>query len=409
MRLSLLSMSFFLVVLVVIHTIFLGAKCPSFDIPVAYQHVRSGKVVAAYFGCWDKYSCNYQVEDIEKVADTLTHVLYAFAKPNELTAKCELADPWADLGANLEHRKQIGGNFEKLLALKQKYPHLKILLSVGGGTYSKSLSNIAAQGKIDTFINSVVQLLERYEYSFDHSKDQGKQSYWFEYAGLFDGVDVDWEWFNGITDTDVEAYHELIIGLSKKLRKKNMMLTSAIQVDQKTIQALEPYKISSYIDWFHIMTYNYGGPSSSGVSMNAPICNQYSDYSIEESVNMLMAHGISPAKMVLGIPLYGHVYDKTVPRLGSAFKKTAKTGAFTYSQIKNTYLNNADCTTKWHEKSLVPYAYCSADQIFVSYDDEASVQMKFDYAKKKRLQGVFFWRLSGDDADHSLVRSIKKR
>ena len=145
MRLSLLSIIFFLVVLVTMHTFFLNSKCPSFDMPVEYQHVRSGKVVAAYFGCWDKYACNYKVEDIEKIADTLTHIIYAFAKPNPVTATCELADPWADLGANLEHRKKVGGHFAELLQLKKKYPHLKVLLSIGGGTYSKQLSEIAQE------------------------------------------------------------------------------------------------------------------------------------------------------------------------------------------------------------------------------------------------------------------------
>jgi chitinase len=408
MRLSLLSVTFFITVLILMHTIFLTSKCPSFDMPVAYQNVRSGKVVAAYFGCWDKYSCSYEIENIEKVANIITHVIYAFAKPNSENCTCELSDAWADLGANFEHRKKVGGHFGKLLELKKKYPHLKILLSVGGGTYSKQFSKIAGQGKVQEFIDSIVQLLNRYEYLFDHSKHGSEQSHWFEYPGLFDGVDIDWEWNSTVLHQDVQAYHELLIGLWKKLHKKNMILTSAIQVDQKIIKVLELYKVAQYVDWFHVMTYNYGGPNVSGISMNAPICNQHSGYSIEESINMLMSYGVSPAKMVLGIPLYGHVYDKTVPKLGSPFEKTSKTGAFTYNQIKNIYLDNPDCTTKWHEKSLVPYAYCADDQVFVSYDDESSVKAKFEYAKKKRLQGVFFWRLSGDDEHHSLIRSIKQ-
>lgn len=408
MRLSLLSVTFFLVVLVFIHTVFLISECPSFDMPVAYQHVRPGKVVAAYFGGWDKYSSNYDVSDIEKVAHVITHVIYAFAKPNSQTATCDLADVWADLGANLEHRKKVAGHFGKFLELKKKFPHLKILLSVGGGTYSKALSEIAKQGKISKFIDSVMQLLNRYEYVFDHSKNGNEHSHIFEYPGLFDGIDIDWEWTGKVPDEDVVAYHELLIGLSKQLKRKNMILTSAIQVDQKILNALGLYRVIPYVDWFHVMTYNYGGPNGSGISMNAPICNPHSGYNIEESINNLMANGISPAKMVLGIPLYGHVYDKTVPRLGSSFAKTSKTGALAYNQIKNIYLDDPGCRTKWHERSFVPYAYCPTDEVFVSYDDEASIRKKYEYAKKKRLQGVFFWRLSGDDENHSLIRSIKK-
>jgi chitinase len=407
MRFSIISISFFLVILITMHAFFVVAECPT-GVPVAYEHVRPGRVVAAYFGGWDKYQADYNVEDIEKVADVLTHVIYAFAKPNGATATCELADVWADLGANFEHRKKVGGNFGKLLKLKEKYPHLKILLSVGGGTYSKAFSEIAAQGKIKTFVRSVMQLLDRYEYVYEHSQDQGERSHIFEYSGLFDGIDIDWEWSKSVPQEDVDAYHDLIKRLSVALKNKSkkMILTTAIQVNAKIVQALSLASIAAYVDWFNVMSYNYGGPQATGISMNAPICNQWSDYSIDGSINNLMAMGVSPAKMVLGVPLYGHVYDKTNSKLGSSFEKTEKTGTLRYNQIKDLYLDNPDCDVKWHSKSHVPYAYCANDQVFVSYDDETSIKLKFMYAKKKRLKGIFFWRLSGDDNDHNLIRVI---
>lgn len=408
MRFSIISISFFLVILITMHAFFSLAECPA-PVPVAYEHVRPGKVVAAYFGGWDKYRATYKVEDIEKIADVLTHVIYAFAKPNAETGLCKLADEWADLGANFEHRKKVGGNFGKLLQLKQKYPHLKILLSVGGGTYSKAFSEIAAQGKMAQFIRSIVQILERYEYVYEHSEHETEHSHWFEYQGLFDGVDIDWEWAGTVPQEDVYVYTDFIKQLSAALRKKSkkMILTAAIQVNAKIIQALSLADIAQYVDWFNIMSYNYGGPNGTGISMNAPICNQWSDYSIDGSISNLMAMGISPAKMVLGIPLYGHVYDKTKSKLGSTFEKTEKTGAFRYNQIKDLYLDNPNCDIKWHSKSHVPYAYCPDDQIFVSYDDQTSIKLKSMYAKQKRLKGIFFWRLSGDDENHSLIRAIK--
>ncbi len=187
-----------------------------------------------------------------------------------------------------------------------------------------------------------------------------------------------------------------------------MILTAAIQVNSKVTSALNLSEVASYVDWFNVMSYNYGGPKGTGISMNAPICNQWSDYSIDGSINSLISLGVSPAKMVLGIPLYGHVYDKTSSKLGSPFEKTSKTGTLRYNQIKDLYLDNPDCTVKWHPKSYVPYAYCPDDQVFVSHDDEDSIKIKSMYAKQKRLKGVFFWRLSGDDSDHNLIRAIKE-
>ena len=89
------------------------------------------------------------------------------------------------------------------------------------------------------------------------------------------------------------------------------------------------------------------------------------------------------------------------------FARTEKTGSFRYEQIKDLYLDNPDCYKKWNKKSQVPYAYCPADEIFVSYDDEDSIAHKVAYARQKLLKGIFFWRLSGDDKDHSLIKSVK--
>lgn len=407
MKFSFITISFFLFVLLVTHAFFIVTECPA-PIPDAYAAVKPGNVVAAYFAGWDKYG-QYQVSNIEPIASVLTHIIYAFAKPNPETGDCELVDLWADIGANFEHRKKVGGNFGQLLQLKQKYPHLKILLSVGGGTYSKYFSQIAQKGLLSHFVQSTMKVMSQYSYTYQHSKDGDTRHHLFQYPDLFDGVDLDWEWSAGqVGEQDVLAYQELIKLFSCELKHKKhkKMLTTALQASPKIIASLPLADIASYIDWYNVMAYDFGGATAPGVSMNAPICNQWSGFSVDNSITLIMQAGVSPEKMVLGIPLYGHVYDKTVAKLGSTFEKTERTGAFSYDQIKSMYLENPGCFIKWHAVSQVPYAYCADDGVFVTYDDERSVKNKISYAKKKLLQGVFFWRLSGDDDNHSLIKVL---
>lgn len=412
MKFSMISISFFLVILFLTHAFVIVPECPT-PVPAQYKSLKPGKVVAAYFASWDKYG-RYKVADIEPIARTLTHVIYAFAKPNPKTGMCELPDPWADIGANFQHRKKVGGHFGQLLQLKKKYPHLKILLSVGGGSYSKYLVDIAQRNMIKQFARSVVSLLDRYDYEYEHSDHKTDHVHTFEYSELFDGIDVDWEW-SGITmqSEHVDAYHELIRHLSQmlsarsKVQGKKSLLTCAVEVQPKIIETSRLADIAKHVDWFHVMAYDFGGVRSPGVSLNAPICNQWSGYSIDGSIDKLIHSGISPKKLVLGIPLYGQVYDKTKERIGSPFERTEKTGSFRYDQIKNLYIDNPDCYTKWHNTSKVPFAYCPSEEVFVSYDDPQSVKIKANYARQKCLNGVFFWRLSGDDDNHSLVKAVK--
>jgi chitinase len=91
-------------------------------------------------------------------------------------------DSWNDVGTNLY------GNFRAIYKLKQENRHLKVLLSIGGWTYSPSFHpivvNPAARAK---FVESSVKILEDY--------------------GL-DGLDIDYEYPQN--DEQARGYVELL-------------------------------------------------------------------------------------------------------------------------------------------------------------------------------------------------------
>lgn len=413
MRFSIITISFLMSVFMLTRMTQSSVVCPV-PVPEQFANVQPGNIVAAYFASWDGYGDNkYTVEDMHAIGHKLTHVMYAFAKPNSQTGMCELQDPWADVGANQEFRKKLGGNFAKLLEFKKKFPHVKVLLSIGGGTFSKHISDIVKKGMWSNFVKSCVDLLDRYEHTFKHSQTGEEQKVMFEYEGLFDGLDFDWEWLNNVVpEADARAYDDMIVLFHKLLREralkygKKPLLTIALQVNASVYKALNLRKIVQYVDWFHVMAYNFTGPFSDGIGFNAPLCNPWSSYSIDNAIHGLMSLGVSPAQLVLGVPLYGHVFDQTDKKIGSPFQATGITGPLSYGLIRKNYVKNKSCEYKWHDKSSVPYMYCSKDKVFVSFDDERSVKEKAEYARQKHLKGLVFWRLGGDDDNHSLVHAI---
>lgn len=112
------------------------------EVPVEY----AGNKIVGYFAQWGIYGRDYQVADIP--GHKLTHINYAFVGIDGTTLEVKSVDKYADfekvfpadngLPAQTwdEASAMRAGNFGRMRQLKQKYPHLKLMLSVGGWTLS---------------------------------------------------------------------------------------------------------------------------------------------------------------------------------------------------------------------------------------------------------------------------------
>jgi chitinase len=129
------------------------------SITTASVSQASAKIVIGYYASWSAYS-GYTPLNI--AASHLTHINYAFANISD-DLKIALGDPSVD-----------PSNFTKLNELKQMYPQLKTLISVGGWDDSGKFSDAALTDLSRTaFADSVVAFIKQYG---------------------FNGVDIDWEY-----------------------------------------------------------------------------------------------------------------------------------------------------------------------------------------------------------------------
>lgn len=85
-------------------------------------------------------------------------------------------DRWDESGTNLY------GNFKQLYLLKKKNRHLKLMLSIGGWTYSPSFHPVVVNPSLrQKFVESSIELLENYgidgldvDYEYPSNEDQAR-------------------------------------------------------------------------------------------------------------------------------------------------------------------------------------------------------------------------------------------
>ncbi|HEX2282288.1 MAG TPA: glycosyl hydrolase family 18 protein, partial [Thermomicrobiales bacterium] len=135
---------------------------------------RPGRIVGYYAG-WTSQTRHYTPADIP--ADQLTHVNYAFGLIDP-DGRAMLGDAEADTGqTHPSAGRDPGGNFRQLKELKERHPHLRTLISIGGWAGSGRFSDaVATEQARREFVASCVEL------------------FLTRWPGVFDGIDIDWEY-----------------------------------------------------------------------------------------------------------------------------------------------------------------------------------------------------------------------
>ena len=173
--------------------------------PAGGEH---GSRVVGYFLEWGIYGRGYRVKDVATSgsAAKLTAINYAFgnvAPDGAGGIACKLGDEWADYqvpwtaeqsvtGTEITWPRPILGNFQQLQALKERYPNVKVLISLGGWTWSRYFSDAALTPESrERFVASCIDLFIKGNLPDPGWGGMGGPG---AAAGVFDGIDLDWEW-----------------------------------------------------------------------------------------------------------------------------------------------------------------------------------------------------------------------
>lgn len=360
--------------------------------------------VVAYFVEWGVYARDYHVADIP--ADKITHINYAFAKVEN--GKVVVWDSYAALEKFYPETDSwngppgtIRGNFNQLRLLKERYPHIKVLISVGGWTGSGDFSTIAAtQEGRKTFAQSALDLIQTYH---------------------FDGVDIDWEYpVSGGLQPGRAEDRENFTRLLRELRDTlgdEYLLTIASSGNPDRLALLEIEDFVPYLDWINVMTYDYHGSweaNGGKTGHNAPLYNNNDPvsphFNIHSAVSYLIERGVPTQKIVVGLAFYGRSAAGVQGEEGLYAPFTGpgpgsfEDGLLDYKDIKKNYLEKNEYDYFWDETAKVPYLFNQDRREFVSFDDSRSIEGKASYVAGNDLSGVMFWELSGDNGE--LIEAI---
>lgn len=417
----------------------LGAAGPTES--AAGTRTRGGHVVG-YFIEWGIYGRNYKVKDVKTSgsAERLTVINYAFgnvAPDGAGDIVCKLGDEWADYqkpwtadesvtGEEVTWPRPILGNFQQLQALKQQYPHLKVLISLGGWTWSKYFSDAAlTKQSRERFVSSCVDLFIKGDIAPPGWGGMGGPG---AAAGVFDGIDVDWEWpgsegnaGNIIRPEDKQNYTRLLAEFRKQLHAhgkrtgRDYLLSAFLPASAAKIDAgLEVPDIFGFLSFATVQGYDFHGTWESTTNHQSNLYTSPSDpssprYSGDAVVNEYLLRGAPAKEIVLGVPFYSRGWTGVAaanhglyqPAAGAA-PGTWEAGVDDYEVVKQRL---ASGFTR-HEDTAAGAAWLFDGTTFWTFDDAPIMAAKAGYARQRRLGGLMFWELSGDTPDGELIAAI---
>ncbi|OHF00631.1 chitinase 1 [Colletotrichum orchidophilum] len=335
----------------------------------------------------------------------ITHVLYAFAdiEPNGTVIS---SDPWADTGkpfgneSTTEPGNNAYGLVKQLYLKKMTNRNLKVVLSIGGYNWSPKFEPVAAdETRRATFVSSAIKLMSDF--------------------GM-DGLDLDYE-FPNTTDKNencIKLLSELRAGLDSYSAKYadgyHFTLGFPAPAGPQNYKAFDFKAMDKSLDFWSLMAFDFAGgwENTTGHQSNV-FPSTRNPQSTKASVERAFADyvdggGISPAKINLGVPLYGRAFSNT-KGLGKTYGglpngTLGQAGIYLYKDLPRP-----GATVHWDGTAKATYSYDNATRELVTFDDLKSVKYKQAYIKKKNLGGAMFWDAAGDKAgNESLVHRMAK-
>ena len=402
-------------------------------------------LLVGYFGQWSLYSDPpYTLKDLalnNKVA-MLDQLNYAQAFVTG--GHCSIADPNADLNHVFTAANSVNGqpddpatpfhgHLHQLAELKSAYPRLKVLISLEGRAADFAFD--ARPENRQAFLASCVDLFLK-----------GNLAPNIRAPGLFDGIDVDWEYPQG---ADAANFLDLLTELRRQmdLVRPGLKLSIAVGPSPRMYDGVDFTMAAAKVDEIGLMTYDFAGPwmqrtgfiaplyrvslpeqengagpartpaptgsnptasttpsaeaaaPAGSLPASAPAPSPPPSGGIAGSVQAFLAAGVPAAKLLIGVPFYGYGWTQVPEVANGVFQEgTPIRGDRPYHYIQSLI---AGSRVYRDPRSETPWLFDG--DAFWTFDDPVSIQAKAAYALEHELGGLMIWELSEDTPQGALL------
>jgi chitinase len=302
--------------------------------------------------------------------DKLTHIIFSF---------CHLS------GNELHvSNARDTATIERLVALKEKHPQLKVILSLGGWGGCKSCPDVFStdSGRRE-FARSARQLSDYF-----HT----------------DGIDLDWEYpaLENVpgypyAPQDKDNFTAVVRLLRKTLDRKAEISFAAGGFTRFLQTSIDWKQIGPLVDYVNLMTYDLVNGYATVTGHHTPLYSTLEQVeSTDNAIRWLDSAGVPMKKLVIGMAFYARIFQGVDSMNNGLYQSCRFYRGMAFRDQAVRLSADSGWVYHWDPVAKAPYKYNAKDRLFASFDDTTSIRLKTEYALHKKLGGVMFWQLGED-------------